>query len=98
MKRLQLSISEGVTISEDERSVLRLHTKFSVVQLLKDNTFEFKQELAYAKIRMERRKDLEEEMKRKKDEIEAPLLEIPVREMENEREKLERQEIKEEKI
>ena len=85
-----LCISEGVSISEDERSVLRLHTKFSVVQLLKDNTFEFEQELAYAKIRMERRKDLEEEMKRKKeDEIEAPTLEITIREMENEREKLE---------
>ena len=45
--------------------------------------------MAYAKIRMERRKDLEEEMKRKKDEIEAPLLEIPVREMDNAREKIE---------
>ena len=41
--------------------------------MLQDNDFEFEQELSYAKIRMERRKDLEE----KYEEMEPPLLEVP---------------------
>ena len=74
-------MSEGVELSDDEREVLRLHTKFSVIQFLQENGFEFEQELAYAKIRMERRRDLEEAANEKEDlsgskegEEEPPLL------------------------
>ena len=76
-----LVVSEGVELSDDERAVLRLHTKFSVIQFLQENGFEFEQELAYAKIRMERRRDLEEAANEKEDlsgskegEEEPPLL------------------------
>ena len=74
-----LVISEGIILSDEEKAVLRLHTKFSVIQMIQENSLEFEQELAYAKIRMERRKDLEETEKRLKEEeeIEPPLLEVP---------------------
>ena len=54
-----LCISKDLELSEDEKSVLRMHTKFSVIQYLKESDIEFEQELAYAKVRMERRKERE---------------------------------------
>ena len=87
-----LCVSSDIEISEDERAVLRLHTKFSVIQVLQDNDLEFEQEQAYAKIRMERRKDLEEIQERnEEDEEEPPLLEIPGEE-EKEREEEKKEE------
>ena len=71
-----LCVSKEIKLSEEEKAVLRLHTKFSVVQVLTENDIEFEQELAYAKIRLERRREIEEQQKRIEDE-EPPLLEVP---------------------
>ena len=60
-----LCISKDLELSEDEKSVLRMHTKFSVIQYLKESDIEFEQELAYAKVRMERRKEMEKLKKEK---------------------------------
>ena len=56
-----LIISKDISLSEEKRAILRLHTKFSVIKTLTENEIEFEQEQAYAKIRMERRKEMEEE-------------------------------------
>ena len=66
-----LCVSEGIVLSDEENAVLRLHTKFSVVQMLSESSFAFEQELSYAKICMERKKDLENEEKRRKQEEEG---------------------------
>ena len=52
-------LTEGIELNEDEKALLRLHTKFSIIQTLEESGFQFEQELGYAKIQMERRADLE---------------------------------------
>ena len=71
-----LVISEGIELSEDEKALLRLHTKFSVVQKLEETGFEFEQELAYAKIRLERRNDLERESKLAEENLREKVIEL----------------------
>ena len=53
---------------------MRLHSKFSVVQMLEDRDFDFEMELCFAKVRMERKREIEEE--KKITEKEAPFLEV----------------------
>ena len=60
-----LCISKDICLSDDERAVLRLHTEFLNIQTLQEGDVKFEQELAYAKVRMERRNDLEEEEKKR---------------------------------
>ena len=43
-----LVLSEGLILSEDERAVLRLHTKFSVIDDLQKGEYEFEMEIAYS--------------------------------------------------
>ena len=62
-----LVVSKNITLSEDEKAVLRMHTKFSVIQYLNEKETEFEQELAYAKVRMQRKNELEEIERRKKE-------------------------------
>ena len=49
-----------VTLSLEEKSVLKLHPKFSVMQNLVEGGLDFEQEIAYAKLRMELGKEIEE--------------------------------------
>ena len=60
-----LIVSRDVELSDDEKSVLRLHKKFSIVKALETRDFNFEMEQAFAKLRMERKKELELEKKRK---------------------------------
>ena len=60
-----LVVSKDVILSEDEKSVLRLHKKFSLVKVLEKRDFNFEMEQAFAKLRMERKKELEQDAKRK---------------------------------
>ena len=89
-------VSKGISLSEDEKSVLCMHTKFSEIQYLiyNDMEFEFQKEQAFAKVRMQRKKELEEMERRRKEEeeVEPPLLEI----IETEKEKEDREEREEE--
>ena len=107
-----ICISEGVELCTDDKAVLRLHTKFVIVQALGENDFDFEQELAYAKVRMERRNDLEREKKDAKNredenedfETQPPLLEVITEsqedkvENETEKEKEKREKETEEKM
>ena len=89
-----LIVSKGISLSDDEKSVLCMHTKFSVIKYLNENEMEFEKEQAFAKVRMQRKKEIEEMERRKKEEeeLEPPLLEI----IETEKEKEEREEREEE--
>ena len=49
-----------VEVDEDEKAILRMNPKFSINQNLQEGGFEFEQEQAYAKARMEIGKELEE--------------------------------------
>ena len=71
-------VSKGISLSEDEKSVLCMHEKFSVIKYLNENKMEFEKEQAFAKVRMQRKKELEEMERRRKEEeeVEPPLLEI----------------------
>ena len=65
-----------VTISKDEEAVLRLHTKFSVLEDLRPGGLDANQEASMAKLRMEkdrdsRYKDFTDEERKKDEEIEA---------------------------
>ena len=42
-----------VEVDEDEKAILRMNPKFSINQNLTEGGFEFEQEIAYAKARME---------------------------------------------
>ena len=90
-----LVVSKDVKLSEDEKSVLKLHTKFSVIQRLTKKEFEFEQEQAYAKVRMQRKKELEEVERRKKEEESE---DVPKLETANDREKREEREEEEEAL
>ena len=57
-----ITIVGEVYLSEAEISVLRLHPKFSVIELLSEGGLDFEQELAYAKLRMTINKELEEKV------------------------------------
>ena len=50
----------SIKLDEDEKAVLRLNPKFSLNQNLPEGNLEFEQEVAYAKVRMELGKELEE--------------------------------------
>ena len=58
-----LIVSKDVELSEDEKSVLRLHKKFSLVKTLETREFNFELEQAFAKLRMERKKEIALEKK-----------------------------------
>ena len=49
-----------VTLSNEEKSVLKLHPKFSIIETLQENTIEFEQELSYAKLRITINKEIQE--------------------------------------
>ena len=49
-----------VNLSPEEESILKLHPKFSVIQNLKENALDFEKELSYAKVRMEKQKEIDE--------------------------------------
>ena len=55
-----LVISKDIKLTEDEKAVLRLHNKFSIIQYLDEKEQEFEQEQAYTKVRMQRKKEMEE--------------------------------------
>ena len=63
----------AVKLSDEEKAVLQLHTKFAIVEDLSATSFNFEKELSYAKIRLELRKEDEENEKIKK---KAPFLEV----------------------
>ena len=48
-------------LTPEEQSVLQLHPKFSVIENLYEGGLAYEQELAYAKIRMQLRKEMDEE-------------------------------------
>ena len=60
----ELRLIGDVTVSKNEVLVMKLHPKLSVIKCLEENDFQFEQELAYAKGRME----LAEEDREKEDE------------------------------
>ena len=51
-----------VNLSPGEESILKLHPTFSVIQNLKENALDFEKELSYAKVRMERQKEIDEDL------------------------------------
>ena len=51
----------NMELSAEERSILRLHPKFSIAEKLQDEEQQFEQELSNAKLRMEINKELEKE-------------------------------------
>ena len=51
-----------VEVSNNEESVLKMHPTFSIIEDLKDGALEFEQELVYAKVIMEMKKELEEKL------------------------------------
>ena len=75
-ERNVLVLSEGIILSDDEMATLRLHTKFSLVEDLREEEFEYEMEQAYSKIRMEIQNE-EETTKKEEKKISqfAPFLE-----------------------
>ena len=55
-------MSSYVLLTEDEKSVLQLHPKFSLRDTVTIENLEYEQELGYAKVRMELRKENEESL------------------------------------
>ena len=49
-----------VNLTNEEKSILSLHPKFSIVEDLNDDALEFEQELAYSKVRIQLQKELDE--------------------------------------
>ena len=61
----ELRLVGDVSVSENEAKVMKLHPKLFIVKCLEENDFQFEQELAYAKARMElAEEDREEEEKK----------------------------------
>ena len=77
VKNYEITKIGEVNLSPEEESILKLHPKFSVIQTLKENAMDFDQELSYAKVRMEKQKEIEEQT------------EEPVEQTEEEKEKME---------
>ena len=59
----EIRLLGDVNIDKNEAKVLKLHPKLSIVKCLEENDFQFEQELAYAKARMELAGEDEEEEK-----------------------------------
>ena len=72
-KKESFSVSENIILSEEEKSILRIHSKFAMVEDLSSVKFEIEKKLSYAKIRMEIRNEEEKGKIKKK---EAPYLEV----------------------
>ena len=49
-------------MTEEEKSVLTMHPKFSVIDTLREDALDFEQELAYAKLRIQIHKELDEKV------------------------------------
>ena len=49
-----------VTLTNEEKSILSLHPKFSLMEDLEDDNLEFEQELSYSKVRIQLNKELNE--------------------------------------
>ena len=49
-----------VNLTNEEKSILSLHPKLSIVEDLNDDALEFEQELAYSKVRIQLQKELDE--------------------------------------
>ena len=49
-----------INLSNEAMSVLKMHPKFSVMEDLKEGGLEFEQELAYAKVRIQIQKEIDE--------------------------------------
>ena len=47
---------------KSQESVLKMHPKFAIMEDLKEGGLEFEQELAYAKIRIQIKKELDEQL------------------------------------
>ena len=69
------TISDNIHLSEDEKSILRIHSKFAMVEDLSVLKFEIEKELSFAKIRMEIRNEEQKEKQKRK---EAPYLEVVI--------------------
>ena len=65
VKREVIIVSDGLVLSEDEKAILSLHSKFSIVEDLAEGEFEFEMEQAYSKIRMELKNEVDK-VERKK--------------------------------
>ena len=63
----ELRLVGDVSVSESEAKVMKLHPKLSIVKCLEENDFQFEQELAYAKARMELAEEDREEEERKEE-------------------------------
>ena len=48
-----------IELSSEEKSILKLHPKFSIIETLQENTIHFEQELSNAKLRIHINKELE---------------------------------------
>ena len=57
-----------VKLPDEEKNVLTMHPKFSVIDTLKEGAMEFEQELAYAKLRMQIHKELDEKIENEEEE------------------------------
>ena len=53
LEEIEVTVIDDVLLTEDERSVLKLHPKFSVRDVVTIENIEYEQELGYAKVRME---------------------------------------------
>ena len=58
----EVEVIGDITLSDNERSVLSLHPKFSVISALQEGDIDFEQESAFAKLRMQLGKELDERL------------------------------------
>ena len=58
--RYDVKVIGRVELKDKERSVLRLHTKLSMIQSLPRDALDLEKELGFAKLRMELKKEKEE--------------------------------------
>jgi hypothetical protein len=62
VQKYEVTCVGDVDLSTETKSVLQLHPKFSIVESLSERGLAFEQELAYAKLRMQINKELEEKL------------------------------------
>ena len=59
---IQVSIVGNLVLSEEVKSVLRLHPKFAIREKIEDEELDFQQELGYAKLRYQLNREEEEDL------------------------------------
>ena len=57
----EITCAGNLELANNEKSILRMHPTFSIIETLKEGAINFEQELSNAKLRMQLNKELEKE-------------------------------------